>query len=216
MLVILSGVAVGLGLGLLDGGRPANLGRLELRHGWVFVLALLVQLFAALRLAPDPRVPLPLAGGSLWLSYLGVLAGIWLNRRLPGLLVIGLGVLLNVLATTPHGGLMPVTPEALQIAGRPVPATLPPLDARPYVSSKDIVLPREQVPLWPISDRFAIPRGWPLAGVFSPGDVLVALGIAWVLAHGSGIGTSSHRSPARVGLLTRLRPPRLTTRRSTH
>lgn len=192
MLVLLSGVAAGLGLGLLRGGRLADLGRLRLQRGWVFVLALLAQAIAV-RLAPNPEVPLMVAGGMLVFSYLAVLLAIWHNRWLPGLRVIGAGVLLNLAAVLPHGGLMPVTPEALRMAGRPVPDVLPPPDARPYVISKDVVLPGERIPLWAISDRFVVPAGWPLAGVFSPGDGVVALGLAWLLAAGMAGGRKESR-----------------------
>jgi hypothetical protein len=91
-------------------------------------------------------------------------------------------MILNVLAAVPHGGLMQTTPEALRGAGRPVPDVLPGPGERPYVISKDVVLPRERIPLWPLSDHFVIPRGWPFPGEFSPGDVLIAGGLAWLIA----------------------------------
>jgi hypothetical protein len=155
----------------------------------MLVVALLLQIATAYRIAPNPSVPLVLIGALLLVSYAGVLAGIWFNRALPGMWLIGIGVLLNVVVTLPYGGLMPTTPDALRMAGRPVPAQLPGAGARPYIISKDIVLPRDEIPfpLWVISDRFVIPRGWPLAGEFSPGDVVVAVGFAWLLARGMAV-----------------------------
>ena len=199
MLILLAGVVAGIGVGLWRGGRLTNLTGLRLRLGWLLVLALLVQQVAAKRLLPDPEWPLTAAGAVFLVSYLGVLVVLGLNRRLPGAWLIGLGVFLNVLATLPHGGLMPVTPEALQAAGRPVPSELPGPDARPYVISKDIVLPRDQIPFWAISDRFVVPAGWPLAGVFSPGDVGVAAGLAWLLAS----GMSARRPAGQATTVTR-------------
>ena len=96
--------------------------------------------------------------------------------------VVGLGILLNLLAAVPQGGMMPTTPEALRLAGQPAPAVLPPPSARPYVLAKDVVLGREKILLWPLSDWLVIPAGLPLAGVFSPGDVVVAAGLSWLLA----------------------------------
>ena len=181
--VLLSGIIAGIGLGFLRGGQLVHLTRLKIRLGWLLILAVLVQLVATLWLLPRAGA-LAVGGGVLLLSHLAVLVAVWHNRHLPGLWLVGLGVLLNVLATTPHGGLMPVTPETLRAAGRVVPAELPPSGSRPHTHWKDIVLPREQIPLWVISDRFAVPAGWPLAGVFSLGDVAVAGGLAWLLAWG--------------------------------
>ena len=84
---------------------------------------------------------------------------------------------------------MATTPEALADAGRLVPTELPPPGARPYVSAKDVVLPREEIPLWPLADWLVFPSGSPLrryVSPFSPGDVVVASGLTWLLAAGMG------------------------------
>jgi hypothetical protein len=189
MYLVLVSVASGLLLGALLGGRLASLGHLELRLGWVLILAVGVQLVIAFRLARDPEIALGVVGGGLIASYLAVLGVCWFNRRLPGMWIIALGVLLNLLAAVPQGGLMATTPEALADAGRPVTSALPPPGARPYVSAKDVVLPREEIPLWPLGDSLVFPRGSPLNryfSPFSPGDLVVATGLAWLLAAGMG------------------------------
>jgi hypothetical protein len=151
--------------------------------GWALVaLALGAQLLVAWWLGPNASVPVWLVGAVLLGSYLALLVVAWRNRRVGGMWVVGVGILLNTLATLPTGGLMPTTPEALAAAGRPIPGFLPPAGQRPIVEAKDIVLPENQVVAWPIADRFSIPAGWPLASVFSPGDVVVSIGLAWVLA----------------------------------
>ncbi len=183
MVVLALGVA-GLVVGLARGGRLANLALLELRWGGLAILALVIQFVVVHRLMPDPSVSLDLAGALFLVTYLTILVVVWRNRLLPGIWLVGVGVLLNVLATLPHGGLMPTTPDVLQFAGRPVPNQLPGPGERPYVISKDLVLPQEQIPLWLIADRFALPRGWPGAGVFSPGDLAVGVGVGWLLAAG--------------------------------
>jgi hypothetical protein len=183
MLVLLAGM-FGLVVGQARGGRLLNLADLKVRGWGLIVIALAAQLLVARWLVPDPRVPVTFGGALLLGSYGALLIVAWQNRVLAGMWLVGIGIVLNVLVAAPHGGLLPTTPEALQSAGRAVPVPLPGPGERPYVQSKDIVLPQDQIPLWPISDRFAIPRGWPLSGVFSPGDVLIALGLGWVLEQG--------------------------------
>jgi hypothetical protein len=183
MLVLLAGM-FGLVVGQVRGGRLLNLADLRVRGWGLIVIALAAQLLVAIWFIPDPRVPVALDGALLLCSYVALLVVAWQNRVLVGMWLVGIGIALNVVAAIPHGGLLPTTPEALQSAGRAVPAPLPGPSERPYVQSKDIVLPRDQIPFWAISDRFAIPRGWPLSGVFSPGDVLIALGLGWVLEQG--------------------------------
>lgn len=175
MLLVMSGVA-GLLVGWARGGRVGNLGQLNLRFAWIVAIAAMVQIgivFQALR-ASNPG----LAGALLIGSYLAVLLVCWLNRAYRGLWLVGLGVLLNLLVVLPQGGLMPVTPEALHLAGRPAPSEV----GGRLIISKDVVLPREVTPLWAISDRFVVPSGVPMAGVFSPGDVIIAGGLAIFLA----------------------------------
>jgi hypothetical protein len=62
---------------------------------------------------------------------------------------------------------MPASPEAVAAAG------LPP-DPPGFANSA--VLPDPRLAF--LGDVFAIPRSWPLANVFSVGDVLIAVGAA--------------------------------------
>jgi hypothetical protein len=66
---------------------------------------------------------------------------------------------------------MPASPSALAGAG---------LDLEPgFQNSTALADPR----LAFLGDVFYIPASWPLSNVFSIGDVLIALGVAWAL-HG--------------------------------
>jgi len=78
-----------------------------------------------------------------------------------------------------NGGCIPVTPEVLLTAGHQDLVYSMESGAR-VVSSKDMILEREETTLWWLSDVFAVPRDWPLSGSFSLGDVVIVLG-AFVL-----------------------------------
>jgi hypothetical protein len=142
MLVLLAGT-FGLVVGQARGGRLLNLADLKVRGWGLIVIALAAQLLVALWLVPDPRVPVTFGGALLLGSYAALLIVAWQNRMLAGMGLVGIGIMLNVLAAVPYGGWVPTTPEALQSAGRAVPGPLPGPGERPYVQSKDIVLPQD-------------------------------------------------------------------------
>jgi len=152
----------------LLGGRLGALAEVRLRLPWLLPAALAMQV-VALDLPGVPgrlRPPLHVA------SYLVAGAFLVANRRLPGMLLVGLGAAANLLAIGVNGGVMPASPAALAAAGLP-------LDPPGFANSAVLADPR----LAFLGDVFAIPRGWPLANVFSVGDVLIAIG-AVVVVHG--------------------------------
>ncbi|MHB1417171.1 MAG: DUF5317 domain-containing protein, partial [Chloroflexota bacterium] len=97
------------------------------------------------------------------------------NRRLPGMLVVGLGVLMNFLVIAANGGYMPIAPEALVAQGQ---HALAAAETGTHVAgSKDAVVEREQTRLWFLSDVITTP-GIPFwQRSFSVGDVVLAVGL---------------------------------------
>jgi hypothetical protein len=53
----------------------------------------------------------------LELSFVIMIVGLWMNRHLPGIIFICLGAVLNLIAISIHGGLMPVSVKALMMSG---------------------------------------------------------------------------------------------------
>lgn len=104
-------------------------------------------------------------------TYVLLGAFVWVNRALPGLLVIGLGGLLNAIAITANGGVMPASASALRRAGLADDA------GADFINSTAVAHPR----LGFLGDVFAIPASWPGANVFSVGDVILLLGAFYAL-----------------------------------
>ena len=150
---------------VLAGGRLRGYGDLRIRYGWVVGLALLAQVVAIEVL---PGAPAALLSAVHIATY--VVAGwfVWVNRAIPGLWLIALGAASNGITIALNGGTLPASPAALRAAGLD-------LDATEFLNSGVVADPR--LP-W-LGDVFAVPAGWPLANVFSVGDVLILGGVGW-------------------------------------
>ena len=153
----------------LLGGRLGRLADLEIRALWAVAAAIGIQ-FAIISVFPDSfenlQVPLHFA------SYAFAALFVWMNRHIPGMLIVGLGAALNLVAITANGGVMPASPRALEIAGI--------VQTKGFVNSTAVEEPKLQF----LGDIFAIPDSVPiLDNVFSIGDVIIAIGII-ALVHG--------------------------------
>jgi Family of unknown function (DUF5317) len=191
--VVLAVVALlgGLLAGLLSGGRLDGLGRLELRRPGLLAAALVVQLAGAL-------VGGPFYVAGLALSALLAAAFLAGNRGVRGTGLIALGLLANALVVGLNGA-MPVSLSASGRAG---------------VSTQDLVTgadPRHEAAdrstrLRPLGDVIPVLLPWH-PEVVSPGDVLVAAGLAQVVFLGLRAGRPlrpGQRSPD--GPAGRVRP----------
>jgi hypothetical protein len=178
-MILLAAFVVSLLIALLLGGRLEQLGQLSLRSAWLIPLAFAMQVYvvyvpAGKSLGPaDPAALLNLG------SCLLLLVFVLLNRRLPGLTLIGVGLALNLTVIAANGGFMPIEAEAVQRLGHSSRVINLEAGYRVY-KAKDVILPREQTHLWLLSDVFVVPAPFPLPAAFSPGDLLIAAG-AFVL-----------------------------------
>ncbi len=173
---LLWAVSIGIVAGLIRRGSLANLGQLRLRALWLIGVALLIQLL----IFPLGRAPL-VAVGTAYLhlmSYTLLLAFIVLNQRYPEILVMGGGLLLNLIVIAANGGYMPASAMALNRAGLPEVATA----LEEGLRQGNTVLMGEGTRLNFLGDFLYLPAGVPLASAFSIGDVVLGLGVAVLLA----------------------------------
>ncbi len=168
-MVLLLGFALALVVVLVFGGRIGRLADLRPRAVWLLFSALALQLLAfptgLLPWAPGDRVATAMSLG----SYGCLVAATFLNFRLAGTWLLGLGMSFNLVTILANGGHMPATAGALRRAGLVVHG----------VHNNSVALSHPSLP-W-LVDRFAVPHGVPLAGVFSAGDVVIVLGAGVVL-----------------------------------
>src|SRR6266702_661377 len=154
-IVLISALAVPL-----FGGRLSALADIRARLAWILMLALGLQV-VALTVPGVPESQRPLIQlASYPIAGMFVIA----NRHLPGMLLIGLGALLNLIAMSANGGVMPASAAALDKAGLP-------LQRDTYANSALVRDPR----LGFLGDVFAVPEPVPLHNVFSVGDVTIGV-----------------------------------------
>ena len=157
-----SAIVLGLAFGLLTGGRFSNLAKLRFR--WVWVVLVVIVIREAILLTPLNRVE-----GAQYL-YLIALAAIiawtvWHFDRVRGIWLIALGATLNLLVILVNGARMPVAPE---LAGS--------LIQRGNLGQYTVMGPGTNLNL--LGDWIKLA---PLPEAYSPGDVLIALGLAIVV-----------------------------------
>ncbi len=178
ILILVVALFLAFVVALLRGGKLSRLVALPLRWPALPLLALAVQL-AVIHFPRPHGQSFDLPAIALLLSYLLLLLAVWLNRHIPGLALLGLGLLLNLVVIAANGGYMPIAPETMERIGHgDADAFLP---GSRVAGTKDIALPQEQTRLWFLSDIFILPFPFPFSGAFSLGDVLITVGAFWTV-----------------------------------
>ena len=194
MAILLVALAGGLLAGTLLGGSLANLEQLSLRLAWLVPIALGLQIVAFSPVGHG--LPSVVVVTMHITSYGLLLACVAANlRRLP-VVCLGVGVFCNAITIVVNGGYMPASRAALRLAGLPV-------AAQPHNNS---VLAGSGAHLAFMGDVFAVPHAVPLANIFSVGDILIAIGLAWLVAAGMRQSAASAGQPVAVGPSPSRRP----------
>ena len=165
----------------LTGRSLAPLAHINIRRSWAVWASMVLQL-------PITLIPnFPSAQGQAVHLFSFALAGVfvWSNRHLSGELVIAAGGLLNLIAIAANGGTMPASAWAWRVAGFD-----PPTDR----FGNSSVAAAARVP-W-LGDVFAVPASWPFSNVFSVGDLVIILGLTYLVHR-----TCRAVAPAAVGSL---------------
>ena len=164
---ILYAVLIGLLVGVLAGGRLLAIGDIRIRWWPLIVIGFLTQVAL---FSDQVAAVIGAAGPPLYVgSTLMVGAAVLRNLSLPGMPLIVAGAVCNMAAILANGGFMPSTQEALAAIGK----------GAPSVYSNSSLVDQPALP-WLI-DRFVLPEWLPFANVFSVGDVLLGIGVAWLI-----------------------------------
>ena len=166
-MLLLLGVLIGLGAGLLTGGKLANLAALKLRWPYVPIAALAVKEIALL--SPFNRMDAaPVAYAISLIALIGWT--LWHIKRLAGVWLLTSGMLLNLIPVLANGGRMPVSRE-LAARGPRI------LIEQGYAGQYVLMGPRTNFN-W-LADWVAMPGplGTVMPEAYSPGDLVAFCGL---------------------------------------
>ncbi len=151
-----------------------------LRSMWLVVVAFLPQLVVAYLPVTQYLLPDWLAASTLSASLIIFLAFVWLNRRLPGMPILMIGLGLNLIVILANRGWMPISPQTANhlVDGN----VLQSFSLGSRFGQKDILLLPQETHFEYLGDRFLLPSWFPYKVAFSLGETLIALGIFWLLA----------------------------------
>jgi hypothetical protein len=152
----------------LCGGRLGLLADVRVRLTWLILAALVVQVVIT---DVTPGAPRALLVSAHLATYVVAGVVVWVNRSLPGLLVLGVGALLNAVTIALNGGTLPASSGALAAAGLPV-------DTSEFANSGAMKHPL----LGFLGDTMVTPPWLPFRNVISIGDLIILAG-AVVLLH---------------------------------
>lgn len=162
MLIAMIAAIVAVAVAVIRGGSLDNLARTEFR--WLPYLFVGLAIQIAYEWLPLEGLDKTKAAVVVVGSFVLVGAFLASNHRLPGMVVAAFGVVLNI-AVISSNGAMPVSARAAELAGLSPP---PPDAVKHELLTDETVLP------W-LGDVIPVPL---LEEVISPGDVVLAFGIA--------------------------------------
>ena len=158
-MLVLIPLVLGVGAGIATGGKLERWAEVRLRWPWLVIAALLVR--EAVALTPLSRIP---AMRFVYVAFLVVLIGwtLWHAARVPGIWIIALGALMNLVVIAANDFRMPVVPA---FAG----------GLTKLGSAGQYVLMGPDTRLSFMGDWIGIAGG--ALGVYSLGDAAIAVGV---------------------------------------
>jgi hypothetical protein len=193
--MFLEALVIGSIIGFIKGGRMLSIGAIYFRGTFYLIAGLILQTF-----------PLLLgyfnlfSGAYAFFSFLGVLlimAFFLRNIQRRGVWLILLGGALNIIAMLFSGLAMPVDLNALAYSGLSSMADT--IRDGSIVNMVDVANSPGIIKV--LSKFIALPAIYPLAKVISVGDILISIGLAWLVSyelttkrHLSSLGRGRYRS----------------------
>jgi len=171
-MLLAASLLIGVVVALIRGGSIRSFTQIELRYPLLIFagLGLKVLIFSAPWKESVGSEDV-ISRASYILSMALVLAGIYFNHQIPGMKLMGLGVLLNFLVIAANGGYMPLSPEG---AERLQVSLLPGTEVLTDPQSQAVVM-SQSTRLRLLGDIFPLPDVL-TGGMTSLGDIVLCVG----------------------------------------
>jgi hypothetical protein len=164
-------------LSMIFGGKIERLLNLNFQRLEIIVIAILIQYAVVLSSTAGLDLFVGTVNYVLAASYLLLIIGLWLNRHIPSMWIIIIGVMLNTFVIIANGGRMPVSTNALYAAGleQSIPLLLQGNHIKHTLMTDKTILPF-------LGDILPLHRAYyPGGNVISIGDVILYLGVFSVI-----------------------------------
>jgi len=179
---------------------PLRIARTFNRVGDLGVLGVAAAIFLAQQLAisnVEPGGPSGVFRQVLFFSTTVLLAMLALRfRRLWGAWLVALRIVLNLIPMVAHGGSMPIDYAIIERSGA-FPEVIPEDIGKQTNHGKDIVLNRDDINFFALSDRYVVTLPVYGPNIYSLGDFVLFAGLGAVLLQGVGgaLISLSRRTP---------------------
>ncbi|CAH0118465.1 MULTISPECIES: DUF5317 domain-containing protein [unclassified Paenibacillus] len=174
--MVYDGIIISIVLGLIRGGSLKSFADLRLKHGWIFIVLLAVQI--VMFIFQSRWDWLSYASNYFYMAvYVVGLYFLWINRSHTGFPWIFAGVLLNFIVMAANGGRMPVSPEAASVLD---PFFTQALQEGVYGKHQLIT---DSTRLGFLGDIIPLSSPYPRTQVISVGDVVMNIGIFVFIQH---------------------------------
>lgn len=181
-MVLVLAVVLGLLIGFVSGGSLRNASGLRIRYLPFLIAALVVQVLIFSSVLGDTDLVHDI-GPYIYIATIVVsLAVMLLNFQIPGMPLIALGALLNMIVIVANGGYMPSPESALREVGiyDSVVVTEEEKATGDYVLTNSTVA-ADDTRLRFLGDVIPLPDWFPFANVISIGDIFIAIGAAFAV-----------------------------------
>lgn len=163
---------------------PGMIARRLGRAGDLWFLAAAAAIFLAQQLAISFMATNGLEGivrRSLFFSTTGILVLLALRfRRFWGAWLVAAGIVLNLIPMAAHGGAMPIDIAIIESSGAFPEVTRDHLGSQTN-HGKDVVLERDDIHFFPLSDKYVVELPGYGANIYSLGDFVLFAGVGLIL-----------------------------------
>lgn len=174
--MIVEAFVLSIVIGLIRKGSLQNIGRIPLRHFYLFCVPFLVfAVVSTIAVSISHKSLMPYIHLADIGQYVVLLTAVCLNLHMREMFLVGAGTLSNLVVLAVNGGAMPVSSAALKAAG-----LAGALGSQPVRHS----LMTPQTHLKWLADVIPLPTSSPFfSQVMSVGDILVSIGLFILIQH---------------------------------
>ncbi|WP_069650813.1 DUF5317 domain-containing protein [Caloranaerobacter ferrireducens] len=174
--MLIESMATSLVVGKVRGGKLENIGKIQIRGWYLFVLGFIIE-FASVYLKIKNFGVISTFVDKYFiyihsLSYILIFIGLILNFKNKSMILVFIGTLLNFIVIVANGGRMPVSPEGLKAAN---------LISNLEMLKKDMIITHtlitDSTRLPILGDIIPLIKPYPFPKMISIGDIFLGLGI---------------------------------------